>query len=91
MFLKCYLPLDPPVCFLFWPCHMVSKIIVLQPGIESMPPTALEAQSLNHWTTREVRLWGDLNICLLGFKLMWEKCLYRPGMLYKVNKQWTAG
>ena len=28
-------------------------LLVPWPGIESMPP-AVEAQSLNHWTTREV-------------------------------------
>ena len=32
---------------------MACGILVPQPGIESMPP-AVEAQSLNHWTTREV-------------------------------------
>ena len=37
----------------FWPCHTVCGTSVLQPGIEPVPP-ALEAQSLNHWTTREV-------------------------------------
>ena len=31
------------------------KILVLQPGIEPMPPT-VKAQSLNHWITREVPL-----------------------------------
>ena len=30
-------------------------ILVPQAGVEPMPP-ALEAQSLNHWTTREVCL-----------------------------------
>ena len=29
------------------------EILVLQPGIEPMPP-AVEAQSLNHWTSSEV-------------------------------------
>ena len=28
-------------------------LLVSQPGIESVPP-ALEVQSLNHWTAREV-------------------------------------
>ena len=36
----------------FWPCHAACGILV-QPGIKPMPP-ALGAQSLNHWTTREV-------------------------------------
>ena len=34
-------------------CCAACGILVPQPGIESSPP-ALEAQSLNHWTTREV-------------------------------------
>ena len=33
--------------------HAACEILVPQPGIEPTPP-ALEAQSLNHWTTREV-------------------------------------
>ena len=32
---------------------MVCRILVPQPGIKPMPP-AMRAQSLNHWTTREV-------------------------------------
>ena len=36
------------------------RILVPQPGIESSP-SDLEAQSLNHWTTREV-----LNLAILG-------------------------
>ena len=39
--------------FFFWPCHMACGILVPQPGIAPVPP-ALEALSLNHWTTREV-------------------------------------
>ena len=35
-----------------WPC----MVLVPQPGIEHTPP-ALGAQSLNHWTTREVLSW----------------------------------
>ena len=37
----------------FWPCPVACGILVPLPRIEPMPP-ALEAQSLNHWTTREV-------------------------------------
>ena len=33
--------------------HVACGILVHQPGIELMPP-ALEAWSLDHWTTREV-------------------------------------
>ena len=39
--------------FFFWPCHVTFGILVPQPGIEPVPP-AVEAQSLNHWTAREV-------------------------------------
>ena len=37
-----------------WPHHVASGILVLQPGIEPEPP-AVEAQSPNDWTAREVR------------------------------------
>ena len=40
-------------CFIFWPHHAVYRILVPRPGIEPMP-LAVKAQSLNHWTTREV-------------------------------------
>ena len=36
-----------------WPCCLACGILVLRPGIEAMLP-AVEAQSLNHWTTREI-------------------------------------
>ena len=39
--------------FIFWLCHAACGILVSWPGIEPAPP-ALEAQSLNHWTMREV-------------------------------------
>ena len=39
--------------FFFWSCHTAYGILVPHPGIEPMPP-ALEAQSLNHQTSREV-------------------------------------
>ena len=40
----------------FWLCPVACKILVSQPGIKPMPPPLLwlRAQSLNHWTTREV-------------------------------------
>ena len=34
-------------------CHMACGILVLQPGVKPMPP-AVEAWSVNPWTTREV-------------------------------------
>ena len=39
----------------FFFCHTAYKILVPQPGIKSTLP-AVEVQSLNHWTAREV-LW----------------------------------
>ena len=41
------------VCFWFWLYHTACRILVPQPGIEPLP-LAVEAQSLNHWTAREV-------------------------------------
>ena len=38
---------------IFWPCCMACGILVPWPGIEPMSP-AVEAWSLNNWTTREV-------------------------------------
>ena len=37
----------------FWPCHVACGILVPRPGTEPVPP-AVEVQSLNHWTAREV-------------------------------------
>ena len=39
--------------FSFFLHHAACGILLLKPGIKLMPP-ALEAQILNHWTTREV-------------------------------------
>ena len=39
--------------FFFWPSCTVCGILVPRPGITPAPP-ALEAQSLNYWTAREV-------------------------------------
>ena len=44
-------------------CHATCGILAPRPGIETAPP-ALEARSLNHWTTREV-----LDIC---FEHRWD-------------------
>ena len=45
----------PESIFLLWLCHEACGILVLRLRIK---PThlELEAQSLNHWTTREVTL-----------------------------------
>ena len=39
--------------FCFWPHRASGRFLVPQQGIEPVPP-ALGAQSLNHWTAREV-------------------------------------
>ena len=39
--------------FLFFAYHETCKILVLYPGMEPRTP-AVEAKSLNHWTTREI-------------------------------------
>ena len=38
--------------FFLWPCCIVCRILVLQPGIKLAPP-AVEAWSPNHWTAKE--------------------------------------
>ena len=38
--------------FISWPHHSVCGILVPRPGTEPTP-LAVEAQSLNHWATRE--------------------------------------
>ena len=44
----------PPIAFpFFWLSHKACGILVPRPGIEPVP-LAVEAWSLNHWTTREV-------------------------------------
>ena len=39
--------------YCFWLCHGACRILVLQPGIKPVSP-AVEEQSPNHWTTKEV-------------------------------------
>ena len=48
-----YWILSSTIFFIFWWCHTACGILLHQPGIKPMPP-ALEAWSLNHWTTKEV-------------------------------------
>ena len=45
------------VCF--WLHHSACEILASQPGTKTTP-LALEAQSLNHWTTREVPMFDSL-------------------------------
>ena len=42
---------------MFWPCSMACGMSVPQPGIEPLP-SAVEAQSLNRWSTKEVASLG---------------------------------
>lgn len=39
--------------FLLWPRHTAYRILLPRPGIDPVPP-AVEVQSLNHWTSKEV-------------------------------------
>ena len=55
--------------FFFLPQDVALRILAPQPGIEPMPP-AVEVQSLNHWTTREVLWWFLLKISFI--KQRWE-------------------
>ena len=41
------------VVFFLWPCCEACGILIPQLVVKPMP-SAVEAQSLNHWTTREV-------------------------------------
>ena len=44
----------------FWPCYVTCGILVPWPGIKTMLP-AIEAWSLNHWSTRAVPTAGLLS------------------------------
>ena len=46
------------IFFFFFAYHEACRILVLYPGMEPMTP-AVEAQSLNHWTTREIPTEGS--------------------------------
>ena len=46
-------------CYTVAMCHTACRIPVPQAGVEPAPP-AMEEQSLNHWTTREVQGAWDL-------------------------------
>ena len=53
-----FCPPPPPI---FGLCHVACRILVPLSGIKPVPP-AVEAQILNHWTTREI----PLLFCLFG-------------------------
>ena len=50
--------------FLFLPCLVACGILVPWAGIKSRPP-AVEAQSPNHWTARELLIWNFFEIKFL--------------------------
>ena len=54
--------------FFFWLHCVACEVLVPRPGIKPAPP-ALEAQSLNHWTAREVQPCHD-------FEYIYLKMLY---------------
>ena len=52
--------------YLFWLPRVACGILVPRPGIEPVPP-AMEVQSLNHWTAREVPLINFKRISIFLF------------------------
>ena len=78
------------VQYLFLFCHTSWFVELPQPGIEPIPP-AVEAQSLNHWTTREAHVQSLLQLypsCPLGWHNNSGPSLRRDFSLYS-NKAWT--
>ena len=58
--------------FFFWPYCTACGILVPQAGTEPVPP-AVEAQSLNHWTTREVQKSTEHEIFLYDDTFLFSK------------------
>ena len=58
--------------FSFWSCHATCRILVPQPGIKPTPP-AVETQSPNHCTTREV---PSLSFLILSLVIIPLQCCY---------------
>ena len=72
-------PRSNPFCFLFW-VRLGGRgsaghagILAPQPGTELMPPT-LGAQSLNHWTAREISICFYFYHCRLACSWNSYKC-----------------
>ena len=61
--------------FFFLQCHLACGILVPWPGIKPTPP-ALEAQSLNHWTNREVPIIIFLKYALSLFAPSWTLIIH---------------
>ena len=79
--------------FLYFGC-VACGILVSWPGTEPVPCT-LEAQSLNHWTTREVPPLGFFKILLdfLYTSFAWTFLEGHPRSLIKiaVSEKWVEG
>ena len=56
LFLDALFPDGMCLLFYFWLHHTTCGILIPQPGIKPVSP-ALEAQSPNHWTAKEVPQW----------------------------------
>ena len=83
--------------FIFWPCLEACGIIVTQLGIEATP-LALQVQSPNHWTTREVlgnavlrwSLWVHVekematHSSILAWRIPWTE---EPGVLWSMGSR----
>ena len=64
--------------FIFQSHCMASRVLVLQPGIESIP-SAVELYSLNHWTAKEVHLpHRFIDSKCMGFSLVFLACSVAP-------------
>ena len=53
--------------FFFWLYYLACRILVPRPGIKPTIP-AVEAQSLNHWTTRHIIIDSSISILLFKFE-----------------------
>lgn len=67
--------------FFLWPLPTACGILAPQPGIEP-PPAVLEAQSLKHWTSREVPHFLTLGSTIITVCLV---CSF-PAVLSKIPK-----
>ena len=69
----------------FWSCHAACGILVPWPGIKPVPH-AVEEQSLNHWTTREVpsrislssvSIWHQFHLFIQSVHIYWAIVICR--------------
>ena len=60
-----------PYCMAYW-----TLLIILQLGIEPLPP-AVEAPSLNHWTTREVLAFVSFSLINCNYIFMVTKQCFK--------------